>query len=170
MHVSRGESRRPISHTRRGNWTQRSPKIWWIVGKANNPQTPNVARSSKWAGLQLSTGSRGATPKHCFNIWALAHPYKQPTIAEPRVARWPEWTSSTATWVTRLANMKPNGRLPKGRRLKSSAEQRGDPPQLSVRYSPTAVSSWEDWAGAPAKELNQSPGRSRTPWAPLNSI
>jgi len=50
------------SRVRRGNSARLSPKIWWIVGKASNPQTPNDAQQVI-AGASVPTTCLGAVPK-----------------------------------------------------------------------------------------------------------
>jgi hypothetical protein len=44
-----------------------SPKIWWIIGKASNPQTPKFAHQVNEGTLVLVIKA-GEIPKYRFNI------------------------------------------------------------------------------------------------------
>ena len=55
------------SHVRRGNSAELSPKIWWIVGRASNPQTPKFAHQVI-EGTSVLIIKAGEIPKYRFNI------------------------------------------------------------------------------------------------------
>jgi len=79
----------------------------WHGHQSTDPKMAPAHRNGQDFGCQFQVRA----PED-FNIWALAHPYKQSTIAMPRATRWPEWTSPTAAWVTRLASTIPKLRQP----------------------------------------------------------